>query len=129
MEIAYFCKFVKCLQNMEVIFVDFYERLRETCKERGTTVTNMLSKLGIATGSTGNWKRGSLPNGDILIKIADYLNTSIDYILLGEYRSDVSKDEKKLVELYRITPERAKYKVLCDMENIVQEEIKKFSAE
>ncbi len=107
----------------------FYERLREICKERGTTVTNMLSKLGIATGSTGNWKKGSLPNGEILIKIADYLNTSIDYILLGEYRNDISKEEKKLIELYRMTPERAKYKVFCDMERIVQEEIQKFSAE
>ncbi|MDE6833857.1 MAG: helix-turn-helix domain-containing protein [Ruminococcus sp.] len=109
--------------------MNFYERLRGICKENGTSVTNMLSRLGIATGSTGNWKRGSLPNGDILIKIADYLNTSIDYILLGEYRSDLTKDEKKLIELYRFTPERAKYKVLCDMEDIVNEEIKKFSAE
>lgn len=107
----------------------FYERLRAICKEKGTTVTNMLTKLGIATGSTGNWKRGSLPNGDVLIKIADYLNISVDYILFGEYRSDISKDERKLVELYRITPERAKYKVICDMERIVQEEIQKFSAE
>ena len=107
--------------------MNFYERLRGICKERGTTVTNMLGKLGIATGSTGNWKRGSLPKGDILIKIADYLNTSIDYILLGEYRSDLDSDEKRLIELYRLTPERAKYKVLCDMENIVQEEIQKFS--
>lgn len=107
----------------------FYERLRAICKEKGTTVTNMLTKLGIATGSTGNWKRGSLPNGDVLIKIADYLNTSVDYILFGEYRSDISKDERKLVELYRITPERAKYKVICDMERIVQEEIQKFAAE
>ena len=109
--------------------MNFYERLREICKEKGTTVTNMLSKLGIATGSTGNWKRGSLPNGDVLIKIAKYLDTSVDYILLGEYRSDISKDEKKLVELYRKTPERAKYKVLCDMERIVQEEIQKFLSE
>ncbi len=107
----------------------FYERLRFICKEKGTTVTNMLSNLGIATGSTGNWKRGSLPNGDILIKIADYLNTSIDYILLGEFRSDLNSEEKQLVELYRLTPDRAKYKVICDMERIVQEEIKKFSAE
>lgn len=107
----------------------FYERLRFICKEKGTTVTNMLSNLGIATGSTGNWKRGSLPNGDVLMKIADYLDTSIDYILLGEFRSDLNSDEKQLVELYRITPDRAKYKVICDMERIVQEEIKKFSAE
>lgn len=107
----------------------FYERLRFICKEKGTTVTNMLSNLGIATGSTGNWKRGSLPNGDVLMKIADYLDTSIDYILLGEFRSDLNSEEKQLVELYRITPDRAKYKVICDMERIVQEEIKKFSAE
>ena len=107
----------------------FYERLRFICKEKGTTVTNMLSNLGIATGSTGNWKRGSLPNGDVLMKIADYLDTSIDYILLGEFRSDLNSDEKQLVELYRITPDRAKYKVICDMERIVQEEIRKFSAE
>lgn len=109
--------------------MNFYERLRAICKEKGTTVTNMLTKLGIATGSTGNWKRGSLPNGDILMKIADYLDTSIDYILLGEFRSDLNSDEKQLVELYRITPDRAKYKVICDMERIVQEEIRKFSAE
>lgn len=107
----------------------FYERLREICKEKGTTVTNMLTKLGIATGSTGNWKKGQLPKGDVLIKIAKYLDTSVDYILLGEYRSDISKDEKKLIELYRKTPERAKYKVLCDMERIVQEEIQKFLSE
>ncbi|MDE5584119.1 MAG: helix-turn-helix domain-containing protein [Ruminococcus sp.] len=107
--------------------MNFYERLREICKKKGTTVTNMLSKLGISTGSTGNWKKGQLPKGDILIKIADYLNTSIDYILFGEFRSDLNSDEKQLVELYRITPERAKYKVICDMEKIVQEEIRKNS--
>lgn len=106
----------------------FYERLRLICSEKGFTVTNMLSKLGISTGSTGNWKKGQLPKGDVLIKISDYLNVSIDYMLTGEYRSDISKDEKKLIELYRTTPERAKYKVMCDMERIVQKEIKKFSA-
>lgn len=109
--------------------MNFYERLRGICKEKGTTVTNMLSKLDISTGSTGNWKKGQLPKGDILMKIADYLDTSIDYILLGEFRSDLNSDEKQLVELYRITPDRAKYKVICDMERIVQEEIRKFSAE
>lgn len=106
----------------------FYERLRLICSEKGFTVTNMLSKLGISTGSTGNWKKGQLPKGDVLIKISDYLNVSIDYMLTGEYRSDINKDEKKLIELYRTTPERAKYKVMCDMERIVQKEIKKFSA-
>ena len=103
----------------------FYERLQMLCKERNTSVTNMLNELGLSTGSTGNWKKGQLPKGDILVKIADYLNTSIDYIILGEYGYDLSDDEKTLLALYRKTPERAKYKVLCDFERITNDEIKK----
>ena len=109
--------------------MNFYERLHFLCKERNTTVSHMLNELGLSTGSTGAWKKGQLPKGDALAMIADYLNTSIDYIIYGEYRSDLSDDEKKLVGLYRQTPERAKYKVLCDFEKIVDEEIDKFAKE
>lgn len=103
----------------------FYERLCLLCKENNTSVSSMLKKLGLSTGSTGNWKKGQLPKGDILMKIADYLDTSIDYIVFGEYRANLSDDEKRLLELYRITPDKAKYKVICDMERIVKEEIVK----
>ena len=107
----------------------FYERLKQLCKSRDTTVTNMLKDLGLSTGSTGNWKKGQYPKGDVLAKLADYLNTSIDYIMFGEYRDNMTDDEKKLVELYRTSPERAKYKILCDFERLVQEEIQKFNSE
>ena len=109
--------------------MNFYERLHYLCKERKTTLSRMLGELGLSTGSTGTWKRGQLPKGDALIAIADYLNTSVDYILFGEYRNDLTDDEKKLVEMYRSTPDRAKYKVLCDFEKIVDEEIDKFAKE
>ena len=92
-------------------------------------MTHMLNEIGLSTGSTGNWKKGQLPKGDALAAIADYLGTSIDYIIYGEYRDDLTDDEKKLVGLYRQTPERAKYKVLCDLERIVEEEIEKLARE
>ena len=107
----------------------FYERLQQLCKEKGTSVSNMLKELGLSTGSTGNWKKGQLPKGDILVKISEYLDTSIDFIILGEFKSDLSKDEQHLVELYRNTPDRAKYKVLCDIERIVEQEIERFAVE
>ena len=87
----------------------------------------MLKELGLSTGSTGNWKKGQLPKGDILMKIADYLNTSIDYIIFGEYRDNLTDEEKYLLELYKSTPERARYKVVCDFERIVTEEIEKLA--
>lgn len=107
----------------------FYTRLKKICQEKGTTITGMLKELNLSTGSTGNWKKGQLPKGEVLVLIADYLDTSIDYLIQGEYKSDLSEDEKKIIELYRNTPERAKYKVMCDVEKIVQEEIDRFEAE
>lgn len=111
------------------IFCMFYNRLQELCKNQGTSVSNMLKTLGLSTGSTGNWKKGQLPKGDILAKIANYLNTSIDYIVFGEYRDNLTEDEKQLIEMYKKTPERAKYKVLCDLEEIINIEIEKLALE
>ena len=105
----------------------FYDRLRELCKQNNTTVTAMLAELGISTGSTGNWKKGQLPKGDVLKQIADYLNTSIDFLVYGEYKSNLSDEQMHLLELYQITPDRAKYKVMCDFESIVNAEIQKFN--
>lgn len=107
----------------------FYDRLHQLCKEKNTTVSQMLNELGLSTGSTGNWKKGQLPKGDILKKIADHLDTSIDYIVYGEFRNNLSDDEKELLKIYDQTPERAKYKVLCDFSLLVDAEIAKYAKE
>lgn len=105
----------------------FYENLKAICKKHNTTVTAMLKELNISTGSTGNWKKGQLPRGEVLAQIANYLDTSIDYLIFGEYRTNLTKEQLHLLELYESTPERAKYKVVCDFERIVLEEIEKFA--
>ncbi len=107
----------------------FYDRIKNLCTEKNTTITNMLKDLQLSTGSTGNWKKGQLPKGDILAKIADYLNTSIDYIVFGEYRTDLSNDEKTLLSIYRSAPEKIQYKLLCDFEVLVNTESKKYNKE
>lgn len=107
----------------------FYERLQELCKKRNTSVSRMLQDLALSTGNTGNWKKGQLPKGDALVKIAEYLDASIDYIVFGEVGRGLTDEEKRLLELYESTPERARYKVLCDMERIVDGEIDKLAKE
>lgn len=109
--------------------MNFYDRLRLLCKERNTNVSTMLKDLGMSTGCTGNWSKGQLPKGEVLAMISEYLDTSIDYIVFGKYNYELTDDEKKLLELYSQTPERAKYKVLCDLEKIVAEEIEKLAKE
>lgn len=89
----------------------------------------MLQDLELSTGNTGNWKKGQLPKGDALVKIAEYLDTSIDYIVFGEIGRGLTDEEKRLLELYESTPERARYKVICDIERIVNDEIEKLTKE
>lgn len=105
----------------------FYERLRQICAEKNTTVTKMLHDIGLSSANTGYWKKGQFPKGDALIKISEYLNVSIDLLLTGKYVTDLDNDENKLVELYRSVPEKARYKVLCDFENICNSEIDKYN--
>lgn len=103
----------------------FYDRLQMLCKEQGTSVSAMLKELGLSTGSTGNWKKGQLPKGDVLLKIANYLQTSIDFIVTGSFRSNLTQEEQYLLTLYRSIPERAQYKAVCDFERIADEERRK----
>ena len=107
--------------------MDFYERLRNICSEKNTTVTKVLHEIGLSSANTGYWKKGQLPKGDALLKISEYLNVSIDLLLTGEYTTDLNDDENKLVSFYRSVPDKAKYKVLCDFEEICRIEIDKLT--
>ena len=69
----------------------FYERLKKLCAEKNTTVTTLLNNLNMSTGSTGRWKIGVLPNGETLIKISDYFNVSVDYLLEQTDKPEINK--------------------------------------
>lgn len=59
----------------------FYDVLNNLCASNGTTVTGLLKSLKISTSKGTAWKNGSIPNGEILSKIAAYFNVSTDYLL------------------------------------------------
>ena len=62
---------------------DFYKRLTELCIKKSITITSMLKDIGASTQSKTKWKNGTIPNGEMLVKVAEYLDTSIDYLLRG----------------------------------------------
>lgn len=60
----------------------------------GINAKKLSDKTGISTGNISDWKSGrSMPTAKKLVKIADYLNCSIDY-LLG--RTDIPEINKPL---------------------------------
>lgn len=64
-----------------------YERIQELSKERGLSVRELGRKLDIGETTIYKWKTQT-PKLDVLEKVADYFDVSVDYL--------VGKTDKKL---------------------------------
>jgi transcriptional regulator with XRE-family HTH domain len=69
--------------------MSFTDRLLDLIKEKGITTKKFLLDLDVNKNAMINWtKRGSTPNGEILKRMADYFDVSVDF-LLG--KTDIKK--------------------------------------
>lgn len=59
----------------------FWNVFYDTCLKKGTKPNPVAKELKIASSTVTSWKSGSIPNGETLIKLADYLDVSVDYLL------------------------------------------------
>jgi transcriptional regulator with XRE-family HTH domain len=57
-----------------------YEKICETCREKGTNVSELERRCGLANATIRRWRTSS-PSVDNLAKVADALEVSIDYLL------------------------------------------------
>lgn len=85
--------------------MNFLETTLQLIKENNISKNKMLTDLGLSKNSFVDWEnRGTIPNGDTLIKIANYFNVSIDYLLGREKYFDsqaVSRARKRVALLYK----------------------------
>lgn len=56
------------------------ERIKQLCKSRSISVSMLENKLDLPSNTIYQWKK-RVPGTDKLKKIADYFDTSIDYLL------------------------------------------------
>ena len=60
---------------METVFSKQLQMLR---KQSGITQEQLADKLGVTAQAVSKWENGSYPDGDLLPKIADIFDVSID---------------------------------------------------
>ncbi len=92
-------------------------------QERKVSQKQLSEAIGFSSGNISDWKTGrSSPGIDALLKIADYFNVSVDY-LLGidtKYNKDVltvelSDDKKRLLEMYDMLTDMEKGEILGEL--------------
>ncbi len=71
----------------------FYDNLKKICEKQNLKITNIVIECGGAPGSINGWKKGSMPNSNIVVALAMRLNVSTDYLLLGkEYQPNTNNN-------------------------------------
>lgn len=87
----------------------FYDQFVKLCKERGLSPAAAARNIGLSNSSTTTWKRGAMPKGETLQKLADYFAVPVDYLLGNNFLSSLSDAElDELAEKEAPTPEEIK---------------------
>ena len=61
------------------------DRIKELMNDRQINARQLTSELGISSSSLTDWNKGkSSPSLDAVIKISDYFDVSIDYLVHGK---------------------------------------------
>lgn len=79
-------------------------------KDKGISQKQLSDNIGASQGNISDWKKGrAAPTLDVLIRIADYLDVSVDY-LLGRSEPAVptlDPESKEILDMYgSLTPEQ-----------------------
>ena len=76
----------------------FWDVFYKLCRDNGIFPNNVAKEIGVSSGSITLWKKGTVPQGATLQKIASYFNVSVDY-LLGN--APPPEEEKSPAELHQ----------------------------
>ena len=86
--------------------------IKELRTARGLTQRELAEALSVDRSSIGKYETGTMPSGDVLLKLAEYFGVSVDYLCEREQSGEIARDadERELLVMFRktsgISPER-----------------------
>lgn len=79
---------------------DFVKRIDEVLLERNLKRAALCNDLNLSATAITDWaRRGTVPAGDICLRIADYLGVSAEWLINGK-DSDLTSEERHLLTLW-----------------------------
>ena len=76
--------------------MDFVERIDLLLKERNLKRSALCDDLELTHSAISDWKkRGTIPSGDVCVKIAKYLNVDVEYLITGCQKKEPEKAQAK----------------------------------
>lgn len=100
----------------------FIDNFIQICETKGLKPTPTLQECGISPSTATNWiKKGDvIPDGKTIIKLANFLNVSADYLL--DVNNSSSQDETELLNTYRNLTDNGKKQVIDFVDKVAEME-------
>lgn len=96
------------------------DRIQELANKAGLSIAALERATGLSNGLIKKWQNQS-PSCDKIIALANYLNTSVEYILLGKQaETQYSDDVKSLLDYYNKLSSMEKGIVLGKAETLAE---------
>ena len=87
------------------------KKIKELCKKNNLSVNKLLTSCDVNTSFLTSLNNGKNPNIENLLKIADYFEIPITYLLDEKLDATMTEEEVKHLEHYRNLDEEGKEKV------------------
>lgn len=98
--------------------MSFKSNFNRICREKGTTPTALLHKMGEPHSKVARWNTGSLPKEDMMVRLAHELGCSVmDFFadeddLPAAAVQPANDDEGDILRVYRSLPRRMKHEFM-----------------
>ena len=80
----------------------FYDRFIELCNQNKEKPTTVLKSIGLSSATPVKWAKGSSPNMDALIGLANHFKCSMDYLCDRKTPAETfTAEEVELILNYR----------------------------
>lgn len=93
----------------------FWITFSKLCMENGQSANSVAKEIGISSGSITAWKKGIIPRPEMVKKIADYFNVSVEYLMTGEKEKPdatigdgLTEQELEIIQIFRQLPDQSK---------------------
>lgn len=85
--------------------MEFVERIDSILKEKNLKRIALCEYLGLTHSALTDWnKRGTIPAADICLKIAEYLGTSVEYLVTGKEKNlssvELTQEEEEVLDVW-----------------------------
>ena len=103
--LTYYLNKFTSMPLMSLVFSDYGKRLEQIMSDRKITIDELAFRTDIGPRSIRRMRKGEIVGAEKLALVADFLNTSLDWLMFGRGRINNSSQEsvEVLDEYYNAT--------------------------